>query len=141
MLTGKLPFQGEYESALMYSILNAEPEPVNKYRPELSVEWIHVLNRSLEKDPERRYQSIKDMLIDLKRSKRDTDRISRGVLEEMPVSREVKKKSVGISKKSLIPMITGLIIIIITFLFIFKPWTSKQSSSVSEPKERSLAVM
>jgi len=141
MLTGNLPFKGEYESALMYSILNTEPEPVQKYRPELSSEWLHILDRSLEKEPENRYQSIKDMLIDLKRLKRDTNRVSREVIKEIPASPDDKKKSVGISKKTLISVITGLIIIIITFLFIIKPWTSKQTSSVSEPKERSLAVM
>jgi tetratricopeptide (TPR) repeat protein/tRNA A-37 threonylcarbamoyl transferase component Bud32/TolB-like protein len=76
MLTGQLPFKGEYDSAMMYSILNEEPEPLQKYRPELSSEFLHILNRALEKAPEERYQSAKDMLIDLKRLKRDTDKLS-----------------------------------------------------------------
>ena len=74
MLTGHFPFSGEYESAMMYAILNEEPEPVQKYRPDVSSEILHVLNRALEKDPEERYQSANDMLIDLKRLKRDADR-------------------------------------------------------------------
>ena len=35
------------------------------------------MNRSLEKDPDNRYQSMKDMLIDLRRLKRDTVKVSR----------------------------------------------------------------
>jgi serine/threonine protein kinase len=74
MLTGRLPFKGDYESALIYSILDEEPEPVQKFIPGVSSELIHIINRILEKDPENRYQSMKDVLIDLKRVKRDTEK-------------------------------------------------------------------
>ncbi len=77
MLTGKLPFHGEHEAAMMYSILNEAPEPALKYRPELSPELLHILNRALEKDPEERYQSMHDMLIELRRVKKETSRVSR----------------------------------------------------------------
>ncbi len=77
MLTGQLPFKGDYEAALMYAILNEEPEPVEKHLPDISSELLHLMNRSLEKDPNNRYQSMKDMLIDLHRLKRDTVKDSR----------------------------------------------------------------
>ena len=48
-----------------------EPEPVEKHLPDISSELLHLMNRSLEKDPNNRYQSIEDMLIDLHRLKRD----------------------------------------------------------------------
>jgi Tol biopolymer transport system component/predicted Ser/Thr protein kinase len=84
MLTGHLPFHGDYESALMYAILNEEPEPVQKYRPGLSSEFLHVLDRSLEKDTENRYQTAKDMLIDLKRLKRGIEKAPYAVRPEKP---------------------------------------------------------
>ena len=77
MLTGHLPFQGEYDSAMMYAIINEEPEPIQKFRSDLSSEMYHVLNRALEKNPEERYQSTHDMLIDLKRLKKDINKSSR----------------------------------------------------------------
>jgi len=77
MLTGQLPFKGEHEAAMMYSIINEEPEPIQKYRPELSSEFLHVINRVLEKDPNDRYQSMNDMLIDLRRLKRQSTRVVR----------------------------------------------------------------
>ncbi|MBN1560851.1 serine/threonine-protein kinase [candidate division KSB1 bacterium] len=71
MLTGQLPFSGDFEAAMIFSILNEEPDPIHKFRPDLSSEFLHLLNRALEKEPENRYQSMKDLLIDLKRVNRD----------------------------------------------------------------------
>jgi len=77
MLTGQLPFVGEHEAAMMYSILNESPQPIQKFRPELSSEVLHIINRALEKDPEDRYQTMRDMVIDLRRAKKETSRVSR----------------------------------------------------------------
>jgi eukaryotic-like serine/threonine-protein kinase len=72
MLAGELPFRGDYEAAMVYSIVNEEPLPVNKYRPEISSEVLHILNRSLEKNPDERYQNVREMIIDLKRVKKES---------------------------------------------------------------------
>ncbi len=77
MLTGQLPFVGEHEAAMMYSIVNESPQPIQKLRPELSSEVLHIINRALEKDPEDRYQTVRDMVIDLRRAKKETSRVSR----------------------------------------------------------------
>ena len=139
MLTGKLPFIGEYESAVMYAIVNEEPEPAEKYRSDLSSEWLHVLSRSLEKDPANRYQSMTDMLIDLRRLRRDSSRISRESLENIPVTRKAKRVSGLYSPKRLIVFITSLLVLVTALLILFKPWAIDQP--VSKPKARSLAVM
>src|SRR3990172_6334114 len=72
MLTGKLPFRGEHEAAMMYSIVNEQPDPIEKHLPEASSELRHIFNRALEKDPEERYQAVHDMVIDLRRLKKET---------------------------------------------------------------------
>ncbi|MGH7595065.1 MAG: protein kinase domain-containing protein [bacterium] len=94
MLAGHLPFRGEYEAAMMYAIMNEEPEPVQKYLPEASAELLHILNRALEKAPDERYQSVSEMLIDLRRLKRASEKIARPLLGEMKFaeSRAEKKK-------------------------------------------------
>jgi Tol biopolymer transport system component/tRNA A-37 threonylcarbamoyl transferase component Bud32 len=133
MLTGKLPFTGEYESALMYSIINDEPEPIEIFRRDLSSELVHVLNRSLEKDPEDRYQNMHDLLIDLKRVKRDSARVSRKSLKEMPltdVHREVEKVESDIKPKrkssNIVPLgIIAILALIIIILLIFNPFSEK----------------
>jgi len=95
MLSGHLPFQGEYDSAMMYSILNNAPEPIQKYYPDSPSEMIHILDRSLEKESGERYQSINDILIELKRLKRDSDKVSRKSLAELPIVTSKKKSPVS----------------------------------------------
>lgn len=75
MLTGYLPFKGNYDASLMYTILNEEPEPLQKYLPDANSELIHIINKALEKDPGERYQTIKEMIIDLRRIKKLSNRV------------------------------------------------------------------
>ena len=85
MLTGHLPFRGEHEAAMVYSIVNEEPEPLQHYVPDAPSELLHVLGRALEKDREDRYQSAHDMLIDLRRLKKDSSRVPRQPHSDMPM--------------------------------------------------------
>ncbi len=66
MLTGKMPFSGDYEAAIMYSILHEEPEPLQKHLPDATSELVHIFNRVLEKDPQDRYQSMSDLVSELR---------------------------------------------------------------------------
>jgi tetratricopeptide (TPR) repeat protein len=118
MLTGQYPFKGDYEAALMYSILNEEAEPIEKYIPDISSELLHIINRSLEKDPENRYQSIKDIIIDLHRLKRDTVSISKLHHDFQPKKAVISKKRKFRDKKIIIPAIVILAILISGVSFI-----------------------
>ncbi|MBI2620042.1 MAG: protein kinase [Ignavibacteriales bacterium] len=80
MLAGTTPFRGEHEAAMMYSILNEQAESLQKYVPDAESELLHVINRSLEKDPEDRYQHVQEMTIDLKRLKKESSKISRAAM-------------------------------------------------------------
>jgi len=77
MITARLPFHGEHEAGIMYSILNEDPLPVEQHRTGLPSEFLHVLQRSLEKNPDERYQSVAEMVIDLRRVNRQSSRVSR----------------------------------------------------------------
>ena len=77
MLTGHMPFRGDHEAAMMYSIVNEDPEPLQKSRPELSAELDRIVRRALEKDPEDRYQHIDDMVSELRRLQKQSTRVSR----------------------------------------------------------------
>ena len=96
MLAGHLPFRGEHEAAMVYSIVNEEPTPIQNYLPEISSEFVHILNRALEKDPNDRYQTVAEMVIDLRRLKKQTSKISRSVPAREPsggVGESTKKPS------------------------------------------------
>ncbi|MCX6173793.1 MAG: protein kinase [Ignavibacteriales bacterium] len=85
MLSGRLPFRGEHHASMMYSLMNEEPEPINKYLTEVSSEMLHVLNRALEKDPGDRYQHIDDMVSELRRVQKQSNRVSHQTLGETSV--------------------------------------------------------
>ena len=66
IMTGRLPFRGEYDQAVMYSIMNESPEPIIDLRPEIPESLEQVVCRALEKDPDKRYQDVDAMLDDLR---------------------------------------------------------------------------
>ena len=67
MLTGKLPFAGDYEQAVTYSILHEEPEPITGLRTGVPMELERIVFKVLEKNPEERYQHADELLTDLQR--------------------------------------------------------------------------
>ena len=72
---GQLPFNGEYEQAIIYSILNEEPQPLTGLRPGLPLELERVVNRALAKSPDARYQRAADMLADLRSLRKEFDSV------------------------------------------------------------------
>jgi len=66
LITSKLPFRGEYEAEVLYSILNEEPEPLMRYKTGVSEDLQKILDKALEKNIEKRYQHIDDLMADLK---------------------------------------------------------------------------
>ena len=66
MVSGQLPFEREYEAAVLYSILNEEPEPITALRAGVPLELDWIVGKALAKDAEERYQRVEEMLVDLK---------------------------------------------------------------------------
>lgn len=64
-LTGKPPFEGDHEAAVLYSIMNVAPEPLSAHRDDLPDNLQHVIDRALAKDPEERYDSADALIADL----------------------------------------------------------------------------
>jgi serine/threonine-protein kinase len=65
MVSGRMPFLGDYEQATIYGILNAEPEPLTAVRTGVPMELERIVSKCLVKDPGRRYQSTTDLIVDL----------------------------------------------------------------------------
>src|SRR5437868_3010086 len=66
MVTGRKPFDGETPSDVLASILKTDPPPVAQFLPDAPPELIRIVDKTLRKDREQRYQAAKDLLIDLK---------------------------------------------------------------------------
>ena len=66
MVSGRLPFKGDYEQSLIHSILKADPEPIGKIRKDLPIGLESIVFKALEKNPNTRYQVMGELLEDLK---------------------------------------------------------------------------
>jgi serine/threonine-protein kinase len=70
MLTGRQPFEGTSASEVIISIVQKRPRPMARFAPDMPQEMERIVDKALNKNKEERYQTVKDMLIDLKRLKR-----------------------------------------------------------------------
>jgi serine/threonine protein kinase len=116
MLAGQLPFQGDYEAAIVYSIVNEEPEPIRKQRPEITSEFLHVLNRALEKDSEDRYQSVNDMVIDLRRVEKESSTCSRSVASTARQTGDTSGRPRSRIRKAFMALVTVLLLTAVSYL-------------------------
>ena len=66
MIAGQAPFQGLTKSDLIAEILKSEPFPLGRHSPEMPRELETIVSKALRKDREERYQTVKDLLLDLK---------------------------------------------------------------------------
>jgi len=72
MATGRLPFSGATPSETMARILQAQPDAIARFNYEVPEGLERVVRKCLEKDRERRYQSAREVLVDLKNLERDS---------------------------------------------------------------------
>ncbi|HYH85445.1 MAG TPA: FlgO family outer membrane protein [Pyrinomonadaceae bacterium] len=93
MATRKLPFKGETTSDLIAAILKSEPVLPSSFNREIPAELERIILKSLAKDREERYQTARDLLIDLKALKQDLE--FRNKLERTaPPNREEAKTQI-----------------------------------------------
>src|SRR5205807_2466818 len=73
MLAGRPPFRGETNSHTVVSILETEPPLLSKFAPDTPAELQRIVRKALTKDRDSRYQTARDLMIDLKSLRRDLD--------------------------------------------------------------------
>jgi serine/threonine protein kinase/tetratricopeptide (TPR) repeat protein len=134
LLTGKRPFEGDYEQAVSYAILNHEPLAGS----ELPDDIVGILDRLLNKDQERRFESASEVASILKSH----------ASSEQPVPDLIeRKKSFILGKSTFIGIAAFLALAVV--LALLQPWKSSVSDqasylasrSAAEPERHSIAVL
>ena len=106
LVTGTLPFVGDYEQATIYSILNEKQKPVSLLNKDVSKEIKYIINKSLEKDPEKRFEDFSEILTLLKNLQID------------------KKNAPALNSKKIFKrkFVTITSVILVTLLIVFVLW-------------------
>src|SRR5258705_2039195 len=99
MAAGRPPFAAATSIDTLVSILEKEPSPLAEYTPEAPAEFQRIVNKSLRKDREERYQTIKDLLIDLKSLKEErsfAQKLERSRPSGAPLTTNAATKATGV---------------------------------------------
>jgi serine/threonine protein kinase/Tfp pilus assembly protein PilF len=73
MLTGQRPFKGDHDQAVIYAILNSQPEPILGIRPDAPGALVRIVDKAMAKDPDERYQNAAEMAHELVSLKTELD--------------------------------------------------------------------
>jgi serine/threonine protein kinase len=139
MIAGRLPFKGDYEQAVIYAILNDKQESIRNLRSDIPTELENIVNRSLKKDPAQRFQSMGELISDLKKLRGDS-----GSSTSTETSTHSKTSNQRRSKFLISAMITVVAVALIIWYFLtpLQESTSGQKSiavlpfkNLSEQKE------
>ena len=106
MLTGKVPFAAELAPAIIYAILNEQTEPVTAKRTGVPLELERIVYKCLEKHPNDRYGSAKELGTDLRRLRRD---LGSGPTATIALGDTAPRTIPRISKKARRTMLTGAV--------------------------------
>ncbi|MFQ5616168.1 MAG: protein kinase, partial [Anaerolineales bacterium] len=123
MISGQQPFTGNYEQAVMYSIMNEDPEPLTALRTGVPMDLERIVNKCLAKNPKERYQHIDEVPVDL----RAVDGGPRSVLKESPTGAVVAETTFPKRLKRVAPWIFGILIGLLIGVAWWRPWETTSS--------------
>jgi serine/threonine protein kinase len=126
-ITGQFPFRGEYEQAIIYSIINQDPEPIGNIRKGVYGDLEQIIGRALAKAPIDRYQTVLEFLEDLQN-------VRNGAEDGTEIKLSVLKKNLSLNKKKIFSAAIGLVVLI---FLVYKIWFSVTDVA----KQKSLTVL
>jgi len=127
LLVGTMPFKGEHEAAVLYEIVNEEPEPVTALRSGIPTELERIVGKALAKKHDERYQHADEMLVDLKKLKKELEAPAK-VQPSKLTDRELRKRRF---KRVFIP--TAVVIVVALAFLVLRPLLFEEAL-VSAPK-------
>ena len=131
LTTGTLPFVGSTTTETIQKITNEQPAAIARFNYSTPPELERIIRKLLEKEPARRYQSARELLVDLRNLKRDTS------------SGEVASPASVATRRSLVPWFAGAASILLIASLIFILWSKWKTGGAAgdSPILESVAVM
>jgi serine/threonine protein kinase/tetratricopeptide (TPR) repeat protein len=131
MVTGARPFTGEYEPAVVYSILHDNPEPVTSRRSNVPMELERIVGKALTKEASGRYPHVEDMLVDL-RALRSVTQSSAAPRKPVAKGRRTRALVAGIAAVVIVAVIA---IAVAVLPRLFKPAPPSQKPPVADDRK------
>ena len=148
MLSGRQPFASASAAATIAAILNEEPSTLVRYAPDLPEELQRIARKCLEKDRERRYQTIRDVALDLDNCRREheaarltssqRDQITGGEAVIVPAS-DLKRHKFLSSRRAL--MAGALLVLVVAAALVYAFVFRRSATTAHQPEIKSLAVL
>jgi serine/threonine-protein kinase len=113
LIAGRLPFAGDHEAAIIYSIVNEQPQPLARYRSDVPDGLQEIVSKALDKDPELRHQTAPGFLSDIKRLRK---------LSESSVSVQTAAASPPPRRRTGLVVFAAVVVATAALLFVLKPW-------------------
>jgi eukaryotic-like serine/threonine-protein kinase len=113
MATGRRAFTGESPVTVLAEILRGEPKSPKLLNPELPDELSRIVGKSLEKNRADRYQSANDLMIDLRRLRRDSSHSTLKAQTLPPVSAWRWPRSIAILGIAAVALMVVLVLVLI----------------------------
>jgi TolB-like protein len=129
MATGRLPFNGATAVETIEQIRHHQPTAIGRLNYEIPAELERIIRKCLEKDCARRYQSARDLLIDLKNLKRDSD----------AAAMMVEKGRASVRSPGRLAMIALLVVVAVGLALYV--WKTKNAVPPATPYIKSIAVL
>ena len=130
MASGKSPFSGDNLMEVVNAVVNEDPAPLSELRSDLSPDFVAVVERALQKDPEKRYRSMGELAADL----RHLDRKATSLVWTRKERRPKKRSSLTLGS------VGALVLLVLVFVFdlgsVRSMLTARGSSAI-----RSIAVL
>ncbi|MGB2990501.1 MAG: protein kinase, partial [Candidatus Zixiibacteriota bacterium] len=136
MITGRLPFQGEHQAAILNSIVNEQPQPLARYNNRVSQELQRIVSKILSKDKAERCQHADDLLADLRREQKVSEQMRSSELSVAGVAPRSRRRLLSyVVPASVVFVIAFVVLILRPFKFDITP----EEAAIAE--QSSLAVM
>ncbi len=119
MATGKRAFKGDTQLSTLSAILKDTPQHISEIRPEMPRHLGRIINRCLEKSPDRRFQSAKEVRNDLEGLRKEIDSGDLSLTSENLASLQSTKSSGG--RRWLVPAIVAGVVAIAAVVWMARP--------------------
>ena len=127
VLSGQLPFKGDHDASILYSIVHEEHKNLKAIKPGIPAEMQQIVNRALKKKPESRYSSVDEMLEDLVKYKKILKAEEIGITDFRSLLRSIRQPRVAVP---LILTILALCVIVV--------WLLKRSAKIRWAKNEAI---